>query len=50
MTKQLRKRINEGWASLERGEGVDGEAFFKALAREEKQRERKRRTKNRTSR
>ena len=39
--QELRKRINEGWASLERGEGMDGEEFFKALAREEKQRERK---------
>ena len=40
--QELRKRIHEGWASLERGEGVDGEEFFKSLAREEKQRERKR--------
>jgi antitoxin ParD1/3/4 len=25
--RELRKRINEGWASLERGEGVDGDEF-----------------------
>lgn len=40
--QELRKRIHKGLASLERGEGVDGEEFFKALAREEKERERKR--------
>jgi len=34
--QELRKKINTGWASLERGEGVDGEEFFRALAREEK--------------
>ena len=34
--RELRKKINAGWASLERGEGVDGEEFFKALARDEK--------------
>ena len=34
--QELRKKINKGWASLERGEGVDGEEFFRALAREEK--------------
>ena len=38
----LQRKINEGWAALERGEGVDGEEFFKALAREEKELERKR--------
>jgi antitoxin ParD1/3/4 len=32
----LRKKINEGWASLERGEGVDGEDFFRGLEREER--------------
>ena len=30
----LRKKINEGWASLEGGEGVDGEEFFRGLERE----------------
>jgi len=25
--RELRRRINEGWASLERGEGVDGDEF-----------------------
>ena len=40
--QELRKRIQEGLVSLERGKGVNGEEFFQALAREEKQRERKR--------
>lgn len=34
--QDLRKKINHGWASLERGESVDGETFFRGLAREEK--------------
>jgi len=34
--QELRKKINKGWASLERGEGVDGEEFFQALEREER--------------
>ena len=38
--RELRKRINEGWASLERGEGVDGEEFFRLLEREERKRRR----------
>ena len=38
--RELRKRINEGWASLERGEGVDGEEFFRLLEREERKRKR----------
>ncbi len=29
--QELQKKINEGWASLERGEAVDGEEFFKTL-------------------
>ncbi len=33
--RHLRKKINQGWASLERGEGVDGEEFFRALERKE---------------
>jgi antitoxin ParD1/3/4 len=32
---ELRKKINAGWASLERGEGVDGEEFFRKLERED---------------
>jgi len=42
--QELRKKIDRGWASLERGEGVDGEEFFRALEREERAlaRERKR--------
>jgi antitoxin ParD1/3/4 len=35
--KDLRKKINEGWVSLERGEGVDGEQFFRTLDREERE-------------
>jgi antitoxin ParD1/3/4 len=38
--RELRKRINEGWASLERGEGVDGGGFFRLLEREERKRRR----------
>src|SRR5208283_3275436 len=38
--RELRKRINEGWASLSRGEGVDGEGFFRGLEREEHKRRR----------
>ncbi|MGO9520408.1 MAG: type II toxin-antitoxin system ParD family antitoxin [Candidatus Korobacteraceae bacterium] len=38
--RELRKRINEGWTSLERGEGVDGGEFFKLLEREERKRRR----------
>lgn len=34
--QELRKKINQGWASLERGEGVDGEEFFRTLERDEK--------------
>jgi antitoxin ParD1/3/4 len=34
--RELRKQINQGWASLERGEAVDGAEFFRTLAREEK--------------
>jgi antitoxin ParD1/3/4 len=39
--QELRKKINRGWASLERGEGVDGVEFFRALAQEERQLARK---------
>lgn len=38
--RELRKRINEGWTSLARGEGVDGESFFRGLEREEHKRRR----------
>lgn len=34
--RELRKKINAGWASLERGAGVDGEEFFRELERQEK--------------
>jgi antitoxin ParD1/3/4 len=40
--QELRKKINEGWASLEHGAGVDGEEFFRALGREERELVRKR--------
>jgi antitoxin ParD1/3/4 len=33
--RELRKKINKGWASLERDEGVDEEEFFRGLEREE---------------
>jgi antitoxin ParD1/3/4 len=38
--RELRKRINEGWASLERGAGVEGEEFFRLLEQEERKRRR----------
>lgn len=38
----LRNKINEGWASLERGKALDGEEFFRGLEREEQERGRKR--------
>jgi antitoxin ParD1/3/4 len=40
--QELRKKINKGWASLQHGEGVDGEEFFRALEREERELARKR--------
>jgi len=40
--QELQKKINEGWASLERGEGLDGEDFFRGLEREERELARKR--------
>lgn len=33
--REIRKRIDQGWASLERGEGIDGAEFFKRLEHEE---------------
>ena len=40
--REFRRKINEGWASLERGEGINGEEFFKGLEREERELGRKR--------
>jgi antitoxin ParD1/3/4 len=40
--REMRKKIDQGWTSLEQGEGVDGDAFFAALEREEQKLERKR--------
>jgi len=33
--RDIRKKIDEGWRSLERGEGIDAEEVFQTLAREE---------------
>jgi len=41
--QEVRKKINKGWASLEQGEGVDGEEFFRTLEQEERGLARKRR-------
>lgn len=41
--RELRRKINEGWTSLEKGEGVDGEEFFRDLEREERKLAQKRR-------
>jgi antitoxin ParD1/3/4 len=38
--QELRKKIDQGLHSLRRGKGVDGDEFFRALAREERARER----------
>ena len=40
--RDLQRKISEGWASLERGEGVNGEEFFRGLEREERELGRKR--------
>ena len=40
--RELHRKIDAGWASLQRGEVVDGEAFFKQLAAQEKKLPRKR--------
>ena len=40
--RDIRKKIDDGWRSLERGEGIDGQEFFQALEREEQQLTRKR--------
>jgi antitoxin ParD1/3/4 len=37
----LRAKIDTGLQSLDRGEGIDGEAFFKSLEREERSRSRR---------
>jgi antitoxin ParD1/3/4 len=34
----IRQQIDAGWESLRRGEGVDGEAFFAELERQEQAR------------
>ena len=38
--QELRKKIDQGFESLRRGQSVDGGDFFRALAREERTRER----------
>jgi antitoxin ParD1/3/4 len=40
--RDIRNRIDQGWASLERGETIDGEQFFQRLEREEQELARKR--------
>jgi antitoxin ParD1/3/4 len=40
--RELHKKIEQGWTSLERGEGIDGDKFFKRLEREEQALARKR--------
>ena len=41
-TQELRKKIDQGLESLQRGEGVDGEEFFNSLELEEQELGRKR--------
>jgi antitoxin ParD1/3/4 len=40
--REIRKKIDQGWGSLERGEGIDGAQFFKRLEQQERSLERKR--------
>ena len=40
--REIRKKIDQGWASLGRGEAIDGEQFFANLEREERTLERRR--------
>ena len=39
--RDIRKKIDEGWRSLERGEGIDGQEFFRTLERGEQRLTRK---------
>ncbi len=39
--RDIRKKIDEGWRSLERGEGIDGQEFFRTLERDEQRLTRK---------
>lgn len=39
--RDIRKKIDAGWRSLERGEGIDGQGFFQTLEREEQRLTRK---------
>lgn len=34
---EIRKRIDQGWTSLQRGRAIDGEEFFKQLERKERE-------------
>jgi antitoxin ParD1/3/4 len=34
--REIREQIEEGWFSLRQGHGLDGEEFFRALARRER--------------
>jgi antitoxin ParD1/3/4 len=40
--RDIRRKIDEGWASLAEGRGIDGDEFFRKLEREEEQLARKR--------
>jgi antitoxin ParD1/3/4 len=40
--QEIRKKIDEGWESLQRGEGIDGEEAFKTLAQRHKRFKRQR--------
>jgi len=34
---EIRKKIDQGWTSLQRGKAIDGEEFFRQLEREERE-------------
>ncbi len=40
--RELRKKIDQGWTSLQSGKTIDGEEFFKQLESEERELVRKR--------
>ena len=34
---EIRRKIDQGWTSLQRGKAIDGEEFFRQLEREERE-------------
>ena len=38
--QDIRKKINDGWEAIQRGDVIDGEEFFASLAKKERRRKR----------